>query len=67
MGPDAASIRPQDLPHRCVVVSVNTLAPLWAGLEVRTCPALKRTHLTVYGAAMGGFWGLGFGVITNDD
>jgi hypothetical protein len=29
---------------------VNTLAPLWAGLQVRTCPALKRTHLTVYGA-----------------
>jgi hypothetical protein len=33
----------------CVVVDVNTLASLWAGLEVRTCPALKRTHLTVYG------------------
>jgi hypothetical protein len=32
------------------VLGVNTHAPLWAGLEVRTCPALKRTHLTVYGA-----------------
>jgi anti-anti-sigma regulatory factor len=29
---------------------VNTLAPLWTGLQVRTCPALNRTHLTVYGA-----------------
>ncbi|WP_028068168.1 hypothetical protein [Solirubrobacter soli] len=23
---------------------------VWAGLEIRMCPALKRTHLTVYGA-----------------
>jgi len=29
---------------------VNTVAPVWAGLQIRTCPALKRTHLTVYGA-----------------
>ena len=29
---------------------MNTVAPLWAGLQVRTCPALERTHLTVYGA-----------------
>jgi anti-anti-sigma regulatory factor len=29
---------------------VNTFAPVWAGLQVRICPALKRTHLTVYGA-----------------
>ena len=29
---------------------MNTFAPIWAGLEIRTCPALKRTHLTVYGA-----------------
>jgi hypothetical protein len=33
-----------------VVVRVNTSATLWAGLQIRTCPALKRTHLTVYGA-----------------
>ena len=29
---------------------MNTIAGVWAGLEIRTCPALKRTHLTVYGA-----------------
>ncbi len=29
---------------------MNTFAPVWAGLQIRTCPALKRTHLTVYGA-----------------
>ena len=29
---------------------MNTVAPVWAGLQIRTCPALKRTHLTVYGA-----------------
>jgi hypothetical protein len=34
----------------CVVVRVNTVAPVWAGLQIRSCPALKRTHLTVYGA-----------------
>jgi hypothetical protein len=32
------------------VVSVNTtVAPAWAGLQVRRCPALRRTHLIVYG------------------
>jgi anti-anti-sigma regulatory factor len=28
---------------------VNTSAPAWAGLEIRRCPALRRTHLIVYG------------------
>ena len=36
------------------VASIWTLgklaAPVWAGLQVRSCPALKRTHLTIYGA-----------------
>jgi hypothetical protein len=40
----------QGLLRGCVVVIVNTVAPVWAGLQIRTCPALKRTHLTVYGA-----------------
>jgi hypothetical protein len=40
----------QGLRADCVVVRVNSYAPIWAGLEVRTCPALRRTHLTVYGA-----------------
>jgi anti-anti-sigma regulatory factor len=25
-------------------------SPAWAGLEIRRCPALRRTHLIVYGA-----------------
>jgi anti-anti-sigma regulatory factor len=29
---------------------VNTFAPAWAGLEIRRCPALRRTHLVVYGS-----------------
>jgi hypothetical protein len=29
---------------------VNTSAPVWTGLEIRRCPALRRTHLVVYGA-----------------
>jgi hypothetical protein len=29
---------------------VNTYAPAWAGLEIRRCPALRRTHLVVYGS-----------------
>jgi hypothetical protein len=29
---------------------VDTAAPAWAGLEIRRCPALRRTHLVVYGA-----------------
>jgi anti-anti-sigma regulatory factor len=29
---------------------VNTSAPAWAGLDVRRCPALRRTHLVVYGS-----------------
>jgi hypothetical protein len=41
---------PQAFGGACVVVIVNTSAAIWAGLDVRTCPALKRTHLTVYGA-----------------
>jgi hypothetical protein len=41
---------PQDFVPAGVVALVNTYAPVWAGLEIRTCPALKRTHLTVYGA-----------------
>jgi hypothetical protein len=32
-----------------VVALVNTVAPAWAGLEIRRCPALRRTHLTIYG------------------
>ena len=32
-----------------VVVRVNTISPAWTGLEIRRCPALRRTHLVVYG------------------
>jgi hypothetical protein len=28
---------------------VNSALPAWAGLEIRRCPALRRTHLIVYG------------------
>jgi hypothetical protein len=41
---------PQGWSRDAVVVTVNSSALGWAGLEIRTCPALKRTHLTVYGA-----------------
>jgi hypothetical protein len=48
---DGVSALPQGLRADCVVAVVNSYAPpIWAGLEVRTCPALRRTHLTVYGA-----------------
>ena len=47
---DGVSVLAQGLSADCVVAVVNSYAPIWAGLEVRTCPALRRTHLTVYGA-----------------
>jgi hypothetical protein len=36
-----------------VVVRVNTSSPVWSGLEIRRCPALRRTHLVVYGSIDG--------------
>jgi hypothetical protein len=40
---------PQGVAGAVVVVRVNTFAPAWAGVEIRRCPALRRTHLIVYG------------------
>jgi hypothetical protein len=40
----------QGSPKGRVVVRVDMTAPAWAGLEIRRCPALRRTHLVVYGS-----------------
>ena len=29
---------------------MNTISLAWTGLEIRRCPALRRTHLIVYGS-----------------